>query len=78
MTRIKMTVITEAEAKGQSVLAPPYAGPVITARGDLNYECGQCGTELLAKVAYKQVVNIVIKCGQCGAHNIVPPTHNLH
>ncbi len=78
MTRIKMTVITEAEAKGRSVLAPTFAGPAFTAVGDLSYDCGQCGTELLAKVSYKQVMNIVIKCGQCGAHNDVPAAHYLH
>ena len=78
MARIKMTVITEAEAKGLSVLAPTFAGPVIKSTGDLSYDCGQCGTELLAKVAYKQVLNIVVKCGQCGAHNAVPATHYLH
>ena len=74
MPRIKMTVVTAAEAKGRTFLTSTFAGPALKSSGDLSYGCGRCGAELLAKVWYKQVSNIVVKCGHCGERNIVPPS----
>ncbi len=76
MATIKLTVIPEPKPGTASILSPTVS-PAIRSEGDMNYDCGSCGTRLLESVTYKQVMNMAIKCPKCSAHNEIPKTHYL-
>jgi DNA-directed RNA polymerase subunit RPC12/RpoP len=37
---------------------------------DVSYDCGECGSSLLAGIELDQVQNIVLKCANCGSYNL--------
>ena len=76
MATVKMTVIPEPKPGTATILAPTVS-PAIRSQDDMNYDCGSCGTTLLENVAYKQVMDVIIKCPKCAAHNEVPKAHYL-
>jgi DNA-directed RNA polymerase subunit RPC12/RpoP len=72
----KMTVISEPEPNTRSVFEPTFKGRLIKGSGPLSYKCGKCGATLLRHVEYKQVMNMVVKCGGCGSFNEIPVAHH--
>jgi phage FluMu protein Com len=77
-TTHKMQVIPEPAPNTRSVLAPTFVGPVMSGAGANSYACGSCGTVLLDRVEYKQVQDIVVKCGKCQAFNEIPTSHHTN
>lgn len=75
---IKMSVIPDPPKNTRPILAPTFTGPAIKSYGDLNYSCGYCATVLLKNVSYKQVQNMVVKCGECSSFNEVPTSYQAH
>ena len=71
MATVIMTVIPKPTGGG--VIALTQEGPWMSSDGELNYVCGSCSMPLLVNMGYKQVTDIVIKCGKCGEHNEMPP-----
>ena len=37
---------------------------------DVSYDCGECGSSLIAGVPIERFVSIVIKCGKCESYNL--------
>ena len=76
MATIKMKVIAEPEPDTATILAPTES-PGIRGQGDMNYDCGSCGTRLLEAMSYKQIMHVIIRCPKCSAHNTIPKAHYL-
>ena len=76
--RIKMKVIPEPAPNTRSVLMPEFKGAVMTSKGSLDYYCGNCDITLFRRIDYKQVQNLVVKCGGCGAFNEIPTSHHTN
>jgi DNA-directed RNA polymerase subunit RPC12/RpoP len=74
----KMTVISEPEPNTRSVFEPTFKGPARKGSGPLSYKCGKCGATLLRHAEYKQVMNMVVKCGGCGSFNEIPVAHHAN
>ncbi len=78
MPKIQMEVIPEPKPGTASILvlttpnfamADPYAQ--IRGIGDTDYVCGSCRATIVVKGARGQIINIVFKCANCGAFNII-------
>jgi SEC-C motif-containing protein len=37
---------------------------------DTSYDCGQCGSSLMAGIELDQVSGVILKCAKCGAYNL--------
>lgn len=37
---------------------------------DISYDCGDCGSSLMAGIDIDQIQNIILKCSNCGAYNL--------
>ncbi len=81
MAKIQMEVIPEPEPKTASVLVlqtPKYfmKDPFVIFRGvgDTDYVCGCCRVTIASCVKMGQLVNLVLKCANCGSYNIVRGT----
>ncbi len=78
MNKIQMEVIPEPEPGTASILvlkapnfasADPYA--IIRGPGNTDYVCGSCRATIVVKGERGQIINVVFKCGNCGAFNII-------
>lgn len=70
----RLRVIPEPEEGTRSVLVPTddVVGPVINGpggRGTTDQVCGSCGRVLIAGIAPSQVMEMVIRCPDCGSYN---------
>ena len=65
MATHKLKAVPEPEPQTRTVIASETA-PAIEGVGDVSYSCGGCDTILLDGVIAGQVVNVVLKCPQCG------------
>ncbi len=76
MPKIKLPVIPKP-AEGTRAILVPEKGviPVIKGTGgDIDLLCGNCGIVLASGlVPTQKIVNIVIKCPNCGSYNDTPP-----
>lgn len=71
----KMTVIAEPEEGTATVLLNNSDGPIFASDGSETYECGGCGKVLAENINIGQITNVIIKCGNCGACNVLPAGH---
>jgi hypothetical protein len=37
---------------------------------DISFDCGECGSSLMAGIELDQVQNVILKCAKCGAYNL--------
>ena len=78
LSKIQMEVIPEPEPGTASVLIlnnPQYymkePHAIMRGEGDTDYVCGSCRVTLASCVRRGQLVNIVLRCVNCGSYNIV-------
>jgi hypothetical protein len=73
---IQMTVISEPEHGTATVLIHGKKGNFVFIKGEGgdNYLCGACKNILCEKVSRGQIVNIVLKCPNCGNFNVLRGT----
>jgi len=81
VARIQMEVIPEPKPGTAAVLVlqnpqyamkEPYA--VIRGKWDTDYVCGCCRVTIASRVERGMLVNIVLKCINCGSYNIIRGT----
>jgi len=69
MPTFTMRVIPEPAPNTRAVLMPEKA-PIMKGTGDTNHVCGGCRAVLLESLSPEiQLVGLVYRCPQCGAHN---------
>lgn len=70
---IKLSVISEADARGHAILKVKNGSLVI--RGNdvdgYTFECGGCAEVLAKDIFREQIRNIVFACNKCGRYNII-------
>lgn len=66
---IKLTIISESDAKTRGVLILKEGNTFITSDGSNNYVCGKCNTILLQNYNKLNFQNAVLKCNNCGRYN---------
>ena len=81
VAKIQMEVIPEPEPNTAAILKlktpkyflkDPYA--LFRGKADTDYVCGCCQTTIVSCIERGQLVNIVLKCANCGSYNIVRGT----
>jgi hypothetical protein len=69
--QIKLLVVPEPAERTRTVLLQASAPPLFAGEEPEapDYVCGRCDSALIAKTTKLWLLNIVIKCFNCGAYN---------
>lgn len=69
--RIALKVIPEPDPDTRSVFIRTGDGTVLFQgyNANISLDCGKCNAPLVVGLAQEQVINIVLKCNQCGIFN---------
>lgn len=75
-TKISLTVIPKPEPNTMSVIEPggeflKEKKPFMQGGGNTDYICGECGWLLLSGIEEGKVKNMVFRCPNCGAYNLI-------
>lgn len=71
-----MTVISDRDLAGKTVLSRYSGGPLLRGRGEQRLWCGHCGEVVLHGVDLRTLDgagDLVFRCN-CGAYNLPPAT----
>ena len=81
MAKIQMEVIPEPETGTAAILqldTPKYFmnEPYVIMRGkaDTDYVCGGCRVTIVSGIERGRLINMVLKCANCGSYNMVRGT----
>lgn len=81
MPKIQMEIVPESEKGSLAILQKakllfaakdPYA--VVSGNGDADYVCGTCRVTIASRVVRGQIVNVALRCLNCGSLNMIRGT----
>lgn len=69
--RVALKVIPEPDPCTRSVFIKTGDGTILFQGHDtsISLDCGKCGAPLIIGLALEQIVNVVVRCNQCGSFN---------
>jgi hypothetical protein len=71
MVTIKTKVVTERPQSRAGTLLSAETAPLLRGDGEINHECGNCGTVLIADVAEGDIISFYVLCPACGATSLI-------
>ncbi len=70
MKHFRLKVIPEPAEGTRAIIAAPTAPAIKGPDSENDAQCGQCGTALIVGIPIENIQGMVIRCPQCGAHNV--------